>query len=230
MNAYTKQLVTTFRGYENKELAGPMEAYMRNQFPFLGIKTPERKAIFREFLKQYSQPELEDLPAIVKELWHQPEREFQYIALALLEKQLKNLDPSYLLLLEELIVEKSWWDTVDAIASNFIGKLLLKYPDEIEPYTRKWIMDENIWLNRTSILYQLSYKAKTDEVRLYEYILQHNESEEFFIQKAIGWALREYSKTAPESVVKFIEKEELKPLSKREGLKYLKKKEKERVQ
>ncbi|MBM7585158.1 3-methyladenine DNA glycosylase AlkD [Bacillus pakistanensis] len=230
MNAYTKQIVATFKEYENKELAGPMEAYMRDQFPFLGIKTPERKAIFKDFLNQYSTPELEDLQVIVKELWDQPEREFQYIALALLENQFKHLDTSYLPLVEDLIIEKSWWDTIDAIASNFVGKLLLKYPDQIEPYTRKWIMDENMWLNRTAILYQLSYKAKTDEERLFEYILLHKESDEFFIQKAIGWALREYSKTAPDSVVKFIEKEKLKPLSKREGLKYLKKKEKERVQ
>ncbi|MGM0843433.1 MAG: DNA alkylation repair protein [Bacillota bacterium] len=219
---YSNKLITYFKEHANEENAGPMKAYMRNQFDFLGIRTPERKLLLRTFLKEHGTPSPEELPELAITLWAQPEREFQYLALALLDKNRKELQPEHLQLVEELIVTKSWWDTIDTIASRIAGFVIKKYPVEGEVFLDKWISSENFWLNRTAILYQLSYKKDTNEGKLFSYIKQHASSKEFFVEKAIGWALREYSKTAPETVAGFIEKEDLRPLSKREGLKHLK--------
>ncbi|MGF2618330.1 DNA alkylation repair protein [Rossellomorea aquimaris] len=219
---YSQKLITYFKGHANKDNAEPMKAYMRNQFEFLGIRTPERKIVLRDFLKENGAPSLEELPEIARTLWKQPEREFQYLALALLDKNRNRLQPEHLSLIEELIVTKSWWDTIDTIAARIAGFVIKKFPVEGGVFLEKWIASDNFWLNRTAILYQLSYKEETDEDKLFSYIKQHASSKEFFIEKAIGWALREYSKTAPEKVAGFIEEEELRPLSKREGLKHLK--------
>ncbi|WP_409252332.1 DNA alkylation repair protein [Bacillus sp. SCS-153A] len=221
---YAEKLIELFRQHKYEENAGPMKAYLRNQFEFLGIKTPERKELLSAFIKEHGNPDLNELPQTVRILWEQPEREFQYAALSLLDKQRRKLHSEHLTLLEELVVTKSWWDTIDSIASRLAGFVIKKYPEEGEGYLKRWISSENFWLNRTAIIHQLSYKGDTDEEKLFSYIKQHSSSKEFFIEKAIGWALREYSKTAPETVVQFIEKEDLRPLSKREGLKYLKNK------
>ncbi len=227
MNEYSRRIIEAFKAYQNEDNAGKMKAYMRNQFEFLGIRTPERKTILREFLKEHGTPTSEEYQEVVQELWQQPEREYQYIALALLEKRKKYLNPADLELVEKLVVQKSWWDTIDTIASHLVGALGKVYPNETAEYLEKWIHTNNIWLNRTAILYQLGYKQNTNEERLFSYITKHKQSKEFFIQKAIGWALREYSKTAPDSVKAFIEKENLAPLSTREGLKHIQKIEKE---
>jgi 3-methyladenine DNA glycosylase AlkD len=220
---YVNKLVDWMSVHRNEENAEPMKKYMRNQFEFLGIKTPQRTALLREFLKEHGKPHLEDLSETVLGLWELPEREFQYIALALLEKDVKKLTESHVKLAEKLIVTKSWWDTVDHLATRIVGTILKKHPVLIKPFTGTWIQSDNFWLQRTAILFQLKYKKDTDEALLYRYIRMCKDSKEFFIQKAIGWALREYSKTNPESVKRFVESEELAPLSKREALKVIKK-------
>jgi 3-methyladenine DNA glycosylase AlkD len=218
---YVNKLVDWMRSHRNEEHAEPMKKYMRNQFEFLGIKTPERTALLREFLKEHGKPKFEDLEETVLLLWELPKREFQYIALSLLEKEVKKLSEEHVKLAERLIVTKSWWDTVDHLAPRIVGMILKKHPELIEPYTGKWIQSDNFWLKRTAILFQLKYKKDTDEALLYHYIRMCKDSKEFFIQKAIGWALREYSKTNPESVKRFVDSEELAPLSKREALKVI---------
>jgi 3-methyladenine DNA glycosylase AlkD len=222
---YVKPLVQWMNEHRNEENAKPMKKYMRDQFEFLGIKAPQRNALLKEFLKEYGKPRLEELPQTVLALWELPEREFQYIALTLLEKDVKKLSDKHLALAETLVVTKSWWDTVDPLSTNIIGTILKKHPKWIEYYTGKWVQSDHMWLQRTAILFQLKYKKETDEQLLYEYIRMCKDSKEFFIQKAIGWALREYSKTNPESVIKFVESEHLPPLSKREALKIIKKHE-----
>jgi 3-methyladenine DNA glycosylase AlkD len=122
-----------------------------------------------------------------------------------------------------LITTKSWWDTVDAIANHNVGQLLRQYPDSRDRTLTPWRQSENIWLRRTAILFQLSYKTATDADLLFAIATENRESSEFFIQKAIGWALREYSKTAPDAVQTFVATAELAPLSQREALKWLKK-------
>ncbi|MCK5077528.1 MAG: DNA alkylation repair protein, partial [Calditrichia bacterium] len=117
---------------------------------------------------------------------------------------------------------KSWWDTVDFIATNLVGPLFEKYSELIIPYTKKWMDSGNIWLQRTSILFQLKYKEKTDFKLIIGFIQQCSSSNEFFIQKAIGWILREYSKTDASTVIEFVKNNKLAPLSEREALKWLK--------
>jgi 3-methyladenine DNA glycosylase AlkD len=216
---YADRLVSLLRENRNEENREAMENYMRNQFAFFGIKTPERTALLRDFLKKNGKPPMEDLPAIVRSLWKEPQRECRYAALSLLDKQAKHLSREHLPLLEEMILSGSWWDTIDHIAPHLVGRIHEK--EHADDYLEKWIQTDNFWLNRTAILHQLRYKEKTDEKRLFRYILMHHESKEFFIRKSIGWALREYSKTNPEAVKRFIASENLAPLSKREGLKHI---------
>lgn len=143
------------------------------------------------------------------------------MALDYLTKHVKRLEFEHIHLLHELIIRKSWWDTVDGIAIGLVGNLASLFPELIPEFLNPWSTDENMWLRRTAILFQLHYKARTDEQLLYRYIRQNAESKEFFIQKSIGWALREYSKTNPSSVRDFIELNTLSKLSVREGSKYL---------
>ncbi|WP_369797402.1 DNA alkylation repair protein [Paucisalibacillus sp. EB02] len=205
----------------NTENAMQMEKYMKNQFTFLGIKTPERRKITTQLYKEtglHKQPFNSDL---VSTLWNKDEREYQYIALDYINKQLKNFTKEHLLLFQNLITTKSWWDTVDMLAQKPIGKIAAKSPSIIDETIEDWSTDKNMWLRRTALLFQLKYKEKTKEKLLYEYIKRNADSKEFFIQKAIGWALREYSKTNPISVRNFIQQNELPKLSVREGSKYL---------
>ena len=129
----------------------------------------------------------------VKALWEKDEREYQYAAIDYLSRTLKKLDKAHLPLIEELIVTKSWWDTVDLLATKPVGTIARKHPEVISETIETYAFGEHLWLRRTAILFQLKYKEHTDEELLYRYIRQNQTSKEFFIQKAIGWALRELS-------------------------------------
>jgi 3-methyladenine DNA glycosylase AlkD len=194
---------------------------MRNQFEFLGIRAPIRQALLKQFLKEHGLPAREQLKDTILTLWDRTEREYQYAALDIMKKAIKNLCPDDMPWLEGLIQKKSWWDTIDVLAPRIMGHLFTAYPKLIPLYPEKWIEDDNFWLQRSAILYQLYYKEKTDEERLYRYMLRRADSDEFFVQKAIGWALRQYAKVRPDSVKSFVSEHQLKPLSKREALKYM---------
>ncbi len=222
MHPYVQALQSHFEAHRNLEKAEPMAKYMKNLFPFLGIQAPDRTKLLREFLKEHGKPKSDDIEIIVRELWSLPEREYHYIALGLLEKSIKKADESIVPLLEYMITTKSWWDTVDYLATRLVGVLFAAHPSLIDTYIPKWMASGNMWLQRISILFQLKYKDKTDPKLLFSLMEQLSRSKEFFIQKAIGWALREYAKTAPEAVLQFVETHTLAPLSKREGLKHLK--------
>ncbi|NLP37432.1 MAG: DNA alkylation repair protein [Firmicutes bacterium] len=216
-----KEIVALFEANRNYENAAPMAKYMKNQFPFLGIKTPARQALMQSFYKKskiLATPFQEEL---VLALWEKEEREYQYAALHYLKKSLPKLTKKDLPLMQKLITTKSWWDTVDMLAQHPVGTIALNYPEVIPETIIDWAQSENMWLRRTAILFQLKYKENTDEELLSEIVKQNAGSKEFFIQKAIGWALREYSKTNPESVKKFIAENKLPKLSQREGSKYL---------
>jgi len=222
MHNYIKPLVKEFRNKANPKNAEPMAKYMKNLFPYLGIKTPERKELLKQFYKENGFPEIFDLKQIVLDLWELPEREYQYFAIGMLRKFSRKLDENFIELFEHLIITRSWWDSVDGIASWLIGSLFKRFPKLIKPYTEKWMKSGNMWLQRTVILFQLNYKDKTDVKLLFKNIKKCMDSKEFFIQKAIGWALREYSKTDAQVVIDFVENNELATLSKREALKWLK--------
>lgn len=214
-------LVEMMEKHRNKEQAIPMEKYMKDQFTFLGIKTPLRREILRNFYNETAILKKDYTHDFVLDLWRKEEREYQYAALDYTGRFIKKLTKKEIALMEYLLTTKSWWDTVDSIATQFVGGIANSYPGVIPESIEEWAHSENMWLARTSILFQLKYKERTDEELLYRYILLNAKSKEFFIQKAIGWSLREYSKTNPTSVKKFINNHHLAKLSVREGSKYI---------
>ncbi|WP_310235648.1 DNA alkylation repair protein [Brevibacillus nitrificans] len=215
---FVEEAVRLLHEYANAELAGPMRKYMKDHFPFLGIKAPLRKELSKRLLKEQGIPD--DWETVVRQLWAMPEREFQYVAMDLLEKVKKRLEAGHLRLVEELITTKSWWDTVDYLAAHTVGTLFRLFPALIAPTNAGWIASGNLWLQRTTILFQLSYKEKTDRELLFSNIRIYKDSQEFFIQKAIGWSLREYAKTDAAAVLRFVEQTPLASLSRREALKH----------
>jgi 3-methyladenine DNA glycosylase AlkD len=214
-------LTKIFEENRNEESAEPMKKYMKDHFPFLGIKSPLRKELEKQFFQETGLLKEPFNQEFISELWAKEEREYQYTALVYMEKSLKKLEKTDLPFMEELITMKSWWDTVDAIAPKQVGKIAENFPEVVAETIDGWAIDDNLWLRRAALLFQLKYKAATNEELLYQYIRQNAASKEFFIQKAIGWVLREYAKTNPVSVKKFIEGTKLAPLSVREGSKYL---------
>ncbi|MFD0714853.1 DNA alkylation repair protein [Paenibacillus sp. GCM10027626] len=220
--SFVPQFESWLRSHADPEQAAPMAAYMRGLFPFLGIRSPERVALTRTFIAEQGLPSDDELERVVRELWLLPEREFHYSAMLLLERRMKKAAIGQIDLLEWMITTKSWWDTVDIIAGKLMGNLFARFPELIERYAMKWIYSENMWLRRSAILFQLHYKERINGELLFQFIRQCAHEEEFFIRKAIGWALREYAKTNAAAVIRFVETTELSPLSVREALKHLK--------
>ena len=218
-SVYLNPLQLAFKKAANKQNAIGMKAYMLNQFEFYGIKTPERDAIVISFLKTNRIPDEESLSSVIKWMWEQNEREWQYAAIDIFKSHRLLWKSRSIQLIQYCLTHKSWWDTVDGIGSDWIPTYFLIFPEKQISVTQKWNRSNNMWLQRSCILFQRSYKKNTNIQLLSEYIQQHQSSKEFFIQKAIGWALREYSKTHPEWVKSFVESQNLAPLSKREALK-----------
>ncbi|WML24414.1 DNA alkylation repair protein [Neobacillus sp. OS1-33] len=214
-------LTKLFEEHRNEANAESMKKYMKDHFPFLGIKKPQRSELEKKFFQETGLLKDSFNHEFIQELWAKEEREYQYTALVYMEKSLKKLEKADLPFMEELIKTKSWWDTVDAIAPKPVGTIAEKFPEVVSGTIDVWAISENLWLRRAALLFQLKYKGKTNEEVLYHYIKQNADSKEFFIQKAIGWALREFSKTNPASVKTFIEGTRLASLSVREGSKYL---------
>lgn len=207
----------------NPEKAIQAEKYMKNLFPFLGVAEPLRKVILDEMYKSQPIKSREELVDLVTELWAEEYREFQHVSLKILFKYRKFLIEKDIDFIINLIQQKSWWDTVDLLAASILGYLFVKYPLAIETFIPDWIAHSDMWVNRTAIIFQLKYKNKTDTALLKKCIVPHAESKEFFHQKAIGWALREYSKTDAAFVISFVESHKLKALSVREALRLIKK-------
>ena len=218
---YVDQFDNVYKQNANSEVAFWMAKYMKNRFSCYGIKKPERDLIKKEFQKEFGFPTPEALNDVVRLLWEKNERELQYYAMELLFKFKKNITPEIIDLYEEIIISKSWWDTVDYIAVKLIGNYFKVFPDQIAPVSQKWMNSGNMWLQRSCILFQLMYKKTTNVDLLFSFITPCTGSKEFFIQKAIGWALREYSKTDPQEVLAFAEQTPLKPLSRREALRIM---------
>jgi len=214
-----EELIKELKAVAIPNNAVAMKAYMKNKFEFLGVKTPARRKLAKAFFKQQS-----DLVIdwnFINEAWNYPYRELQYTALDYLEIRKKLLTPSDLPNLKKLAQTKSWWDTVDLLA-KVVGSLVIR----IEGYDQimlEWSKDSNIWLKRVAILYQLSLKDKVDEIILDKILVNNLGDNEFFINKAVGWALRDYSKFNPEWVREFIKKnkDNMANLSIREASKYI---------
>jgi 3-methyladenine DNA glycosylase AlkD len=216
-----RPLVKLFEMHANPERAIKMRAYMKDQFDYLGLPSPLRKDLAKQFYSEYGYPTAEQLESVVIACWRFPQREYKYFALELMVRMRKKVGHDAIHLYEELITDGSWWDTIDGIAPSLVGYHFLQYPEERITYINKWIESDNIWLQRSCILFQLKYKLDTDTRLLSSIILKLKDSKEFFIRKAIGWILREYSKTDPGFVVRFIQTNELSGLSHREAIKWL---------
>lgn len=208
-----------FYAARNEENAKEMAAYMKNKFKFLGIPKPLRANLSKDFFKQCRNDKFIDWNFVFK-CFDMHKREFQYLAIDYIIIMKNLLMPEDIYKIENLILKKSWWDTTHSLDS-VVGYMCLTYPYLKEEVIAKWINSDNIWLKRVSIDFQLKYKDKTDVNFLSKAILSNCNTNEFFINKAIGWSLREYSKTNKEWVKEFLKNNKLHSLSVREASKYL---------
>ncbi len=223
LQAYLDQVKSTFQAHGDPERALGQMRYMRHQFEYYGLKANEWMALSRQIFTEKSIHEGEDLKNLIRLCFEDEHREINYFALEMLQKVQKKQPPEFIDFFEELISTKSWWDSVDWLA-KLVGIHFKQYPQLIAPVTQNWMASGNFWLQRVCLIFQLSYREKTDFDLMKKYILQVAASKEFFLQKGSGWALRQYSKTNPQGVADFIETNpQLPPLTKREGLKWLKK-------
>jgi len=221
VNLYLADLATSFNSNSHVSNAESMRKYMKDVSDFYGIKTPLRRELIREHLSSHERPPYNKLNELIKKCWSHPFREMQYFGMEITMKYKNEWDISDLGLFEYMIKNKSWWDTVDYIAANIIGKYFNRFPEQTSSKASSWNKSENIWLIRTSIIFQLKYKTNTNTDMLFRFIENQKDSKEFFIRKAIGWALRELSKTEKAQVKKFISSVNLSNLSMREAQKYL---------
>ena len=207
----------------NKQDAQEMARYMKTTMPFYGVKAAERKRIAKQAIKQYPLQTQKEYVTTSKALWKLPHREEKYIAINIARAYPTYIDMKTLPLFESMIRQGAWWDFVDDIAQHLIGTVLTKQPDMMWPIIEQWNDDPNLWIRRSSILCQNKFKKRTDEMRLFSLCLQRAHEKEFFIRKAIGWALREYAKTKPQKVRTFItkHKDQLSKLSYKEAAKHL---------
>ncbi|MDO4917807.1 MAG: DNA alkylation repair protein, partial [Rothia sp. (in: high G+C Gram-positive bacteria)] len=178
-----------FTSASNPANAGPMSAYMRHQFPFLGIKTPQRRELLKPFLAEArAQARTRGIDRdFVDACWQAPEREFQYAALDYLHALRRYLEPEDIDWLRGLVEAKSWWDTIDRL-DTMVGEILWRKPDDA--LILDWAQDANIWVRRVAIDHQRPRKAETNTALLEKIITLNFGSKEFFINKAIGWSLR----------------------------------------
>ncbi len=225
IDLYYKPLTELFESNKCPANAIPMKRYMKDISEFLGLKSDLRKKLQSEFFREYGYPKSDNLFSSVIYLWSMPFREYQYSGMDLMVKPSVKLSIQDIEPIEYMITTKSWWDTADFVAASLAGKYFRLFPEKITTVTGQWIESDNIWLKRSALLFQLKYKSKTDEKLLFDYIKKESSHKDFFIRKAIGWALREYSKSNPLAVKEFIHNNVISPLSKKEGLKIINKKE-----
>lgn len=221
MTAFINTLEFELTQNENPKIALEQKAYMRNQFEFYGIKATERREIQKPFFVKEFLPKKNELGKIVLALWEKPQRDYQYFSQELAFKYVKQLEKKDIELFEYMVAHKSWWDTVDFIAAKLMGEYFKKYPEQRDLYVKKWLNSNNIWLQRSALLFQLKYKENLDTVLLSSVINSLLGSKEFFINKAIGWILREFSKTNPKWVAEFTNITALSSLSKKEALRLI---------
>jgi 3-methyladenine DNA glycosylase AlkD len=216
------RLESRFETHRDTELARSASKYMRDLFPFYGIQAPLHREIARDVAAGLPRPTEAQLRRMCLACWRRPEREWQYFACGYLRRHVEVCSARFLTTVERLITSKPWWDTVDSLASRAVGPLVRRHPQLVSDMDR-WISSDDIWIARTALLHQLHYKQDTDADRLFRYCSRRAGDPEFFIRKAIGWALREYSKTDAKAVRAFVRKHgrELSGLSRREALKWL---------
>ena len=215
-----ERLTAVYGAAADPERAAAMRAYMKDVAPFLGIPSPERRALSRSVLQGTPRPDERDCTAVALRCWRLPEREYQYFAVDLLRRHVRRLSSGFLPVARHLVTTVPWWDTVDALAAHVVGGLVAADP-ALTADMDAWIEDDDLWVVRTALLHQLRYGERTDAGRLFAYCLRQSGHPDFFVRKAIGWCLREYAKTDPDAVRDFLAREggRFAPLSVREALK-----------
>nr|WP_307999399.1 DNA alkylation repair protein [uncultured Merdimonas sp.] len=219
MDQYTK-IKVEFEKNQNPENAVKMAKYMKNLFPFYGIPTPQRKKLYRDFLKEEKKKGEVDW-GFLDQCYADEHREFQYLVFDYLAVMQKSLTYGDIPKIWKYIKEKQWWDSIDCL-DRIVGEIGLS-DSRVDELMLQWSLDEDLWVRRLAIDHQLLRKEKTNRELLGQIIVNNLGSKEFFINKAIGWSLRDYSKTDPEWVKDFIDqyKDRMDKLSIREGSKYL---------
>ncbi|MCC6727005.1 MAG: DNA alkylation repair protein [Saprospiraceae bacterium] len=221
---YLKHIQAVFLENGDPETAQGQMRYMRNQFEYYGLKAAVWMALSKGIMAEKGIPTGEDMKALVRLCFDDEHRELHYFALEMVQKTLKQQAADFIDFLEELITTKSWWDSVDWLA-KLVGLHFKKHPQLIVPVTERWMASGNFWLQRVCLIFQLTYRDKTDFDLMKKYILEIANSKAFFLQKGAGWALRQYSRTNPDAVTQFVqENPQLAALTKREALRLLKSK------
>ncbi|PXY19320.1 DNA alkylation repair protein [Prauserella muralis] len=212
------------------ELADPAKApdmrrYMKSELPFRGVQKPSRQRLATRLFAEHPLPGRDAWLAAVRRLWREAAyREERYLAIDLTgyRAYARWQAPDLLPLYEELIVTGAWWDFVDEVAIHRVGPLLRAFPDAVEPAIRAWAHDSDRWKRRAAVICQIGSKAETDTGLLASCIEASLADGDFFLRKAIGWALRQYSRTSPQWVRAFVTAHpDLAPLSRTEALKHL---------
>jgi 3-methyladenine DNA glycosylase AlkD len=217
-----ERLDDRFAAARDPARAAAMRAYMRDQFPYVGLPAPQLRAIERVVFAGLPVPTESDLREFALGCWARPEREFQYVACDYLRRHLAVPEPSFVPVARQLITTKPWWDTIDPLATRFVGGLVQRHPALLTTMD-EWSAEPDMWLVRTAILHQLHYGSATDTARLFSYCERQAGHPDFFVRKAIGWALRHYARTDPGAVRAFVDtnRTRLSPLSVREATKHL---------
>jgi 3-methyladenine DNA glycosylase AlkD len=218
--AVLDRLTRTYEAARDPAKAEPMVAYMRHQFAFLGITAAEQRALNRAVLDGAGRPTAADLRDVAQACWLRDKREYQYFAVRLLRRYVGVCGADFLDAVRSLITTKPWWDTIDELAAHVVGPLVASHPHLVGTMDA-WSTEADKWLVRTAILHQVRYRHTTDSERLFRYCAAQAGHRDFFVRKAIGWALREYAKVAPGAVRAFVAEHatDLSGLSRREALK-----------
>jgi 3-methyladenine DNA glycosylase AlkD len=216
------RLVPLFEAARDPARAAGQSAYMRHQFAFLGLGTPTLRALARSAVSGLPKPTEDDLRTVALACWSRAEREYQYFACDWLRAHVAVPGPAFLDTVRTLITTRPWWDTIDPLATRTVGGLVRRHP-QLAAEMDAWSADPDMWLVRTALLHQLHYGAETDTERLFDYCTRQAGHPDFFVRKAIGWALRQYARTDPDAVRAYLarNRDRLSTLSVREAAKHL---------
>lgn len=199
-----------------------MQAYMKTDMAFLGVASSERKTVRRMLASDFPPEDNQAYRDQVTDLWHQDWREAKYLAIDVARHHRRYISFTNLDLYETMIREGGWWDFVDAIAAHLVGRIVFDDRERMRPILEAWIDDDDLWIRRTALLAHLGHKEATDVAQLFDFCTRRASETEFFIRKAIGWALRQHARTDPEAVRRYVaDHPELSGLSRREATKHL---------
>ena len=221
MEKYVNDLKVLFQQHTIIENIEPMRDYMRGQFDYFGIKTPLRRELTKQFVTEYGYPTVEEMPEFMQLIWDEPYRELHHVGINILVRFIEKMPEESIELYEFLLTNHSSWDTVDTLANKVIGGHLKRFPHLIPSVNKHFLEHDDMWLNRTALLFQLKYKKGMDTNLLTLNINYLMHRKEFFTRKAIGWVLREYSRTDASFILNFVANHDLAALSKKEALRLI---------